>query len=538
MRATLPRPGLPASLLALALAASGCSTAPPAESAIELDLILQGGTIYDGDSDQPRSGDVGIANGRILYVGTAPPGRYRARRTIDASGLIVAPGFIDAHTHADRELFTDDAKKRQNLPFLLQGVTTAVIGNDGFGGYDIAAQTKKLRDNGGVGTNVAMYVGFGPVRQSQLGDTNREPDAAQLAAMQRLVSRGLCEGAIGFSTGLFYPPQNYSKTEEVIALAKVAAQHGGLYDSHIRDESFYNIGLKGSVEEVIRIGWEAGLPVNVSHIKALGIEVQGQSGDIIRRIEAEQAKGLKITADHYPWTASSTRLSAALVPPWAVDGGRAEMLKRFDDPVLQQRLKKDLANSLRLRGGAEAILFSAGSPRWVGQTLSQVAESARLDPVDAAIMVLRDGDVQIASFNQIDSDVNAFMQRPWVMTSSDSSQGHPRAVGSFARKYEQYVVKDKVISLAQFIRSSSALTADTLGLEGRGHLRPGYHADVVAFDPARYAARATYAKPYELSVGVVSVVVNGQLAVDQGRPTGINAGQPLLKAPRAGSCPG
>lgn len=540
MPAVRPRLSLLAVLLTLSGLAqpSACFAQTAAEAPIELDLLLQGGTVYDGDSDQPRSADIGIAGGRIVFIGPAQPGRYRAKRSIDASGMIVAPGFIDAHTHADRELFTDDAKKRQNLPFLLQGVTTTVIGNDGFGGYDIAAQARKLREKGGVGTNVAMYVGFGPIRQSQLGDANRAPDAAQLDAMKRLVHQAMCEGAIGLSTGLFYPPQNFAKTEEVIELAKVAAAHGGLYDSHIRDESFYNIGLKGSIDEVIRIGREAGLPVNVAHIKALGIEVQGQSGDIIRRIEAERAKGLVITADHYPWTASSTRLSAALVPPWAADGGRAEMLKRFDDPALQERLKKDLQNSLRLRGGADAILFSAGSPRWVGQTLAQVAQAAKLDPVDAAIMVLRDGDLLIASFNQIDGDVNAFMQRPWVMTSSDSSQGHPRAVATFARKYEQYVVKDKVISLAQFIRSSSSLTADTLGIKERGHLRPGYHADVVVFDPARYAPRATYTQPYLPSEGVVSVVVNGLLVIDKGQPTGVNAGQTLLRAPRPGMCGG
>lgn len=195
-----------------------------------------------------------------------------------------------------------------------------------------------------------------------------------------------------------------------------------------------------------------------------------------------------------------------------------------------------MQNSLRLRGGPEAILFSAGSRRWVGKTLAQVATDSKLDAVDAAIMVLRDGDLQIASFNQIDSDVNAFMQRPWVMTSSDSTQGHPRAVASFARKYEQYVLKEKVISLAHFIRSSSSLTADTLGIKERGHLRPGYYADVVAFDPARYAPRATYAQPNLGSEGVVTVVVNGQLVIDQGKPTGINAGIPLLRSPRPGLC--
>lgn len=509
--------------------------AQPADAPIELDLLLRGGTVYTGDDDRPVVGDVGIAGDRIVFAGRAMPAQFKAKRTIDATGMVVAPGFIDAHTHADTDLHSNDARKRLNIPFLTQGVTTAVIGNDGFGGWDIAAQAQRLRAVP-VGTNVAMYVGFGPVRTSQLGEANRQPTPEQLEAMGRHVSQAMCEGALGLSTGLFYPPQNFSKTEEVIALAKVAARHGGLYDSHIRDESMYNIGLKGSIDEVIRIGHEAKLPVHVAHIKALGVDVQGQSGDIIERIERERAKGLDITADHYPWTASSTRFSAALIPPWAIDGGRAALLQRFDDAAVQERLRGGMRENLRLRGGPDAILFSAGSTKYVGKTLAQVAKDTNADPVDAAIAVLRDGDLMIASFNQSDDDVRAFMKRPWVMTSSDSSQGHPRAYGTFARKYEQYVVKEHAISLAQFVRSSSSLTADTLGLVQRGHLRPGYYADVVAFDPARFAARATYTQPTLLSEGVRTVLVNGQLAVDQGQPTGVGAGRPLLRTPKAGSC--
>lgn len=505
------------------------------ETPVALDLLLRGGTVYTGDSDTPVVGDVGIAGDRIVFAGKAAPAQFTAKRVIDATGMVVAPGFVDAHTHADADLHSNDPKKRLNIPFITQGVTTAVIGNDGFGGFDIAAQTQKLRA-APVGTNVAMYVGFGPVRMSELGEANRAPTAEQLEAMKKHVSQGMCEGALGLSTGLFYTPQNFSKTEEVIELAKVAARHGGLYDSHIRDESMYNIGLKGSIDEVIRIGHEAKLPVHVAHIKALGVDVQGQSGDIIKRIEKERAGGLDITADHYPWTASSTRFSAALLPPWANEGGRAATLQRFDDASQQERLRKDMRENLRLRGGPETILFSAGSTKYVGKTLADVAKASNADPVDAAIAVLRDGDLMIASFNQSDDDVRAFMKRPWVMTSSDSSLGHPRAYGTFARKYDQYVVKEHTISLAQFIRSSSSLTADTLGLKQRGHLRPGYYADVVVFDPARYVAKATYTQPTLLSEGVSTVLVNGQLAVDGGKPTGVGAGLPLLRTPKAGSC--
>ncbi|MGJ7558896.1 N-acyl-D-amino-acid deacylase family protein [Variovorax sp. RB3P1] len=520
-------------LAVLAALSSSLHAAPDAP--VELDLLLRGGTVYTGDTQAPVVGDVGIVGDRIVFAGQATPAQFSARRIIDATDMVVAPGFIDAHTHADVNLHSEDPKKRLNIPFVTQGVTTAVIGNDGFGGFDIAAQAKRLRATP-VGTNVAMYVGFGPVRIDQLGEANKAPTPAQIEIMKTHVSQAMCEGALGLSTGLFYPPQNFSKTEEVIELAKVAARHGGLYDSHIRDESMYNIGLKGAIDEVIRIGHEAKLPVHVAHIKALGVDVQGQSGEIIRRIERERAGGLEITADEYPWTASSTRFSAALVPLWAVDGGRSAMLNRFDNPADQQRLHADMRENLRMRGGPESILFSAGNLKYVGKTLADVSKASNVDPIDAAIAVLRDGDLMIASFNQSDGDVRAFMKRPWVMTSSDSSPGHPRAYGTFAQKYAQYVVKEHTISMAQFINSSSALTADTLGLVQRGHLRPGYFADVVVFDPARYAAKATYTQPTLLSEGVVVVLVNGQLAVDGGKPTGVGAGVPLLRTPKAGSC--
>jgi N-acyl-D-amino-acid deacylase len=531
MNTSRPPSLLLAAAVAVALTACSTPTAP-----LDVDLLIRGGTIYDGEHAQAQVGDIGIRGERIAFVGNAPAGGVNARRTIEARGLVVAPGFIDVHTHADADLLSPDAQKRLNLGFLTQGVTTVVIGNDGFGTFDIAGQVGKLRERG-IGTNVALYVGFGPVRQNQLGDANRAPDAAQLEAMKQLVSRALCQGALGLSTGLFYPPQNFSKTEEVIELAKVAARHGGLYDSHVRDESSYNIGLKASIEEVIRVGREAELPVNVAHIKALGVDVHGHSADIIRRIEAEQARGLRITADQYPWVASSTRFSAALIPPWAVAGGREAMLKRFDDPAVQQRLRDDIRESLRLRGGAAAILFSAGNPKLVGSTLEQVAAATQRDAVETTIAVLREGDMAIVSFNQSEDDIRAFMKRPWVMTSSDSVVGHPRAVASFSHKYAQYVVKEKVIDLAQFVRSSSALSADTLGLKERGHLRAGHYADVVVFDPARYRARASYTAPGLLSEGVVTVLVNGRVAIDDGKPTGTAAGQPLLRAPKAGSCP-
>lgn len=536
MTSSKPRHRLTVVLGALlgAGALSSCSS-PGGPTAVPpvVDYLIRGAAVYTGDGVEPISGDVGVAGERIVFVGKAPAGTV-ARQTIDAPGMVVAPGFIDAHTHADGDLLSDAADKRMNLPFLTQGVTTAVIGNDGFGGYDIAGQAQRLRTHP-PGTNVAMFVGFGPVRQSQLGNANAAPTAAQLATMKQLVDAAMCQGALGLSTGLYYTPQNFSTTEEVIELAKVAAAHGGLYDSHIRNEQTRQ-GLPAAVAEALRIGRETGIAVHIAHIKALGVDTQGMAGELIRMVEAAQQSGQKVTADQYPWLASSTNLSAAVMPPWANAGGREALLKRFDDATVQERLRKDVTENMRLRNGPEAILVSAGNPKYVGKTLQQIASASGTDAVAAVVQVLREGEVKIANFNQSDADVRAFMTRPWVVTSSDSSAGHPRAVGSFAQKYAEYVVRQKHISIGQFVRSSTALTADLLGIAERGRLKAGHFADIVVFDPARFKARSTYIAPTLLSEGVVLTMVNGKPVVQNDQATGVAAGQVLLRKTREGLC--
>ncbi len=277
--------------------------------------------------------------------------------------------------------------------------------------------------------------------------------------------------------------------------------------------------------------------MHIAHIKALGADTAGMSSEIIDLIEAAQDNGQAVTADQYPWLASSTTLSAALIPPWANEGGANERLKRFDDPTARDRLRADIAENLRRRNGPEAILFVAGNPDRLGKTLAEVAETAQLDAVDATIALLREGDQLIANFNQTDDDVRAFMQRPWVGTSSDSSPGHPRAVGSFAEKYHEYVVAQKVISVGEFVRSSTSATADAFGIPERGRLQTGHFADVVIFDPDRFAATATYTDPTSLSEGVVLTMVNGEAVVENDTPLDIAAGRPLLHTPTAGICP-
>jgi N-acyl-D-aspartate/D-glutamate deacylase len=507
------------------LLAIGAAPPPPA------DLLIRGGTVYTGTA-APFTGDVAISGDRIVAVGRRLPGA--ARRVIDARGMIVAPGFIDPHTHMGEDLASDDPARRLIPAFLMQGVTTAFIGNDGGGDPDVA------RVLGGaaarpVGINYAAYVGFGSVRQQVFGAANRPPSEAELGRMRGLVANAMCQGALGLSTGLFYAPQSFAKTSEVVALAREAARRGGTYDSHLRDESSYTIGLAAAVDEAIRIGREAGLPVNISHIKALGVDVQGQAPAIIARVEAARRSGQAITADQYPWSASGTSLAASLVPLWAQDGGRPKLLERLDDPALAGRLAADITENLRRRGGPAALLITEG--RLSGQTLADIAKRRGEGAVAAAIAVIREGDPAVASFNQIEADIEAFMRRPWVMTGSDASTGHPRTYGSFARKYAKYVDSRTILNLRQFIERSSTLAADTFHLEGRGRLKPGAYADVVVFDPRRYAARATYARPALTASGVRNVLVNGVLAVDNGLLTGKAAGRALPHRPTPGSCP-
>ena len=513
--------------IALLFAAAMLGGASPAE---RVDLIVRGGTVHTG-SDAPFVGDVAISGDRIRAVGRHLP--YPARRVVDARGLVVAPGFIDPHAHIGEQLQADDAQVRSIPAFLMQGVTTAFVGNDGGGSPDVAAVLGSAR-NRPVGINYAAFVGFGGVRSAVIGQADRAPTPDELTRMRQMVAAAMCQGALGLSTGLFYAPQSFAATAEVVALAREAGARGGVYDSHIRDESSYSIGLAAAVDEAIAVGREARLPVNISHVKALGVDVHGQAPAIIERIEAARRAGRQVTADQYPWSASGTSLAAALVPRWAQDGGRDALLRRFDDPGVAERLRTDMAENLRRRGGAQSLLITEGTYR--GRKLAEVARTLGLDPIAAAITVVRAADPSVASFNQTEDDIAAFMRRPWVMTSSDASGGHPRAYGSFARKHADYVRRRKVLSLRDFIERSTALPADTFRLADRGRLRPGAFADVVVFDPDTYAARATYEEPTLLATGVRTVLVNGVPAVENGQLTGAAAGRGLAQTPPAGSC--
>ena len=531
-----------APIISLILASGAYAASESADEADHYDILIRGGEVYTGDTP-PFVGDIAIRGDRIVFVGVKATGK--AARRIEAKGMIVAPGFIDPHTHADAALHSENPVARLVLPFLTQGVTTAFIGVDGGGSPDVARTLGQL--SGGenpqadqsrrdYGINFATYVGLGAVRSAIVGSADRPPVAEEMDRMKGLVAQAMCQGAFGLSTGLFYAPQSFARQEEVIALARVAAAAGGIYDSHLRDESSYSIGLLGAVDEAIAIGREAAIPVHIAHIKALGVDVKGLAPRVIGRIEAAQAGGQKISADQYPWSASGTGLSAALIPRWAQDGGRAAMVMRFSDDQLATRLRSEAEENLRRRGGAESILITAG-PDWaVGKTLAALAGEQGVDPIAAAIALLKVDEISIASFNQDEADIAAFMKRDWVVTGSDASAGHPRYYASFARKYATYVRERKIIDLRTFIASSTIRTARLFGVEGRGELRAGNYADVIVFDPATFAPRADYTHPTLFSTGVKAVLVNGQTAIENGHPTGIAAGRPLPHRAAAGAC--
>ena len=496
-----------------------------AQGSIRADLLIRGGSVIDGTGAPARRADVAITGDRITFVGDARRERIEATRTIDARGLVVAPGFIDPHTHTYGDLQSDRAERRTNAAYLMQGVTTVVTGNDGGGPVDVGAHMTRWEE-GGIGTNAALFVGFGTVRGTVLGMRSNAPDSAQLATMRGMVARGMSEGALGLSTGLYYAPQSYSTTEEVIALAREAATRGGVYDSHLRDESSYTVGLMGAVREALRIGREAELPVHIAHIKALGVDVWGESDSVIALIARAHGEGQVVTADQYPYTASGTSIGAALLPRWAEAGGRDSLRARITNPEYRDRLVADMQNNMRRRGGAKSLLITGGSDRaLVGKTLDDIARARNADPILTALEIVMAGGAGVASFNMNEDDIAQFMRQPWVMTGSDGSDGHPRKYGTYPRKIQQYVMGKKVLTLEQMVQRSSRDVAVALHMGQRGTLAPGWFADVIVMDTARVAERATYEQPELLAEGMQFVIVNGQLAVSDGKLTGARAGR-------------
>ncbi|MDH3734249.1 MAG: D-aminoacylase [Gemmatimonadota bacterium] len=505
---------------------------PPHLVGQQYDFVIRGGTVIDGTGSAGRVTDVGIRGNRVITVGDL--GTAEATRVIDAAGLHVVPGFIDTHSHATWGLVRDDLRTAHAL--LAQGVTTILANPDGGGPADMAAQREQLTSPG-VGVNVAQFVPHGAVRREVLGMQAREATPEELERMRVIVRQGMDEGAFGLSSGLYYSPGSYAPTGEVVELAKVAAEYGGAYQSHIRDESDYNIGVIGAVDEVIEIARAAGVPGVITHIKALGPRVWGSSAEIVEHIESAREEGLEIYADQYPYEASGTSIVGALVPRWALAGGDESFAARLGDRDERARLVTDMWDNLDRRGGAERLVFQGGENG--GKSLADVAAARGADPIETAIALLEEGGpTGLTSFNMEDEDIHHFMEQPWMMTSSDGilnaldeGHPHPRDFGAFPRKIRKYVVEDEIISLERAVYSMSGLPASVFKLPGRGVLATNAFADVVVFDLEEFRDLATYDDPNHLSEGVQYAFVNGVLAVDDGRFTDALAGE-VLRKPR------
>jgi len=497
-----------------------------------VDVLVKGGKVYDGSGGPARVADVGLRGDRIVFIGDAAKANVKAGKVIDARGLIVAPGFIDPHTHSMEGVDRFNDERRKNIPALMQGVTTVTDGPDGRGPYEVAriqGETEKK----GLGTNTFALVGFGTVREKVMGRSSAAATPAQVDSMRKLIDQGMREGAFGVGGGLFYAPQSYATTEEVIAVVSAAKPYGGIYDSHHRDESSYTIGLMNSVREAIRIGRESGLTTNIGHVKALGVDVWGYADSVLRLMREERATGHMVVADQYPWTASGTGLSAALLPRWAQAGGNDSLQARIADPATKAKILAAMRENLRRRGGDSTLLLINGGPNakpYIGKYLKQVAADQGMPPSETALELIRQGiDMGVASFNMTEADIETFMKDPFVMTSSDGSGGHPRLYGTYPRKIRRYVLDKPVITMQRMVQASSAQVADVYGIKERGWLKPGFYADVIVFDPKTVREEATYVEPTKLSVGMRWVFVNGTAAVAEGEPTGAMAGRGLRK---------
>jgi len=513
--------------------------------AAQYDILIKSGLVYDGSLAPARKADIGVKDGIIVSIGSL---ESEARRTVDANDLIVAPGFIDIHTHATfsaAQISPDEAadirsleERRAAKNYLFQGVTTVVSGNCGDGPYDVGRAFQDVRNNG-AGVNLMLLVGHATIREAVMGMANASPTKAQLAQMKRLLRQGMEAGAVGMSTGLYYAPGNYAKAREVIELAKVVSEYGGIYATHMRDEG---VGLLEAIEEAIEIGRQADVPVQISHLKVFGRHAGGVPKQATDLIEAARRQGVVVFADQYPYLAGSTTLAPLVLKPWVRADGPQMMIRRLNDPLLAPSIRADAAGLIHQLGGSEAfvVAYFKERPDWQGKNLLQVSRIMNTNPTDAALQILHIGNPQMVVFAMTEEDLRHFMSKPYVMTASDSWNPpygaglyHPRNYGTFPRKIKHYVLDEGVINMQSAIRAATSLPAQMLRLDNRGRIKENFVADIVVFDPDRISDPATYEKPHQYCRGVEYVIIDGTLAIDAGRYTGAVAGRPLrLRPPR------
>lgn len=538
-----PRPVvLPVTLAAVAalvvLGAGTCARPAPPDLTGPWDLLITGGRIVDGTGAPGYLGDVALRGDRIVRVARGRLPRARAARVIDATGHVVAPGFIDAHAHLEPLLQMPASESH-----VRQGVTTALGNPDGGGFYPIGDQLRRIA-SAPLGMNVGFFVGHNTVRQRVMGLADREPVADELERMRGMVATGMGEGAFGLSTGLFYLPGTFARLDEVVALSAVAADSGGIYTSHLRNEG---LGLFSGVGEAIAIGRRAGLPVVLTHHKAAGTAMWGASRVTLAMVDSARADGIDVMADQYPYTATSTGLGV-LVPAWAREGGDSAFARRTRDPALRDSIRAGVVwNILNDRGGGDLrrVQFSrvAWMPELEGRTLHDWATDRGLAPTPehgADLVIegeLRGGASMI--YHVLDEgDVERIMAYPWTMIGSDGrlsrpgeGHPHPRAYGTFPRVLGRYVRERGVLTLEDAVRKMTGLPAWRVGLTDRGRLAEGLRADVVVFDPRTVLDRATFESPHQYPDGIPYVIVNGVVVVDGGRFTDARPGRVLRRPP-------
>jgi N-acyl-D-amino-acid deacylase len=542
-------------------AASGQENSPA-----QFDLVIRNGHILDGTGSPWYSGDVGIRDGRIAAIGNLADAA--AKRTIDAQGRVVAPGFIDMLGQSEDSILVDPRVPSK----IYQGITTEVTGEGSsiapqndmtlqgdmemYHHYGIEPDWKTFAEyftrleKQGIGINLASYVGATQIRRVVIGDADRKPTSAELEQMKALVRQAMEEGARGVSTSLEYAPAPYASTEELIALAAESAKYGGIYAAHMRNESE---GIMTALDETARIAREAKTPVEIWHLKVAGKAMWGKMPDVVAFIEKARASGLDISADTYAYTAWNNSLSA-FIPPWAHDGGDAKLIERMKDPETRARIHKDMKTPtkswdnewLEIPGPESILISSVLNPvlrPLQGKRISEIAKMWGKDPIDTIceILIQDHAATSVSVFGMQESDVELALKQPWVSADNDSGgtspegilgqdKPHPRAYGTFPRILSKYVREEKLLTLPDAIRKFTALPAQRMRFTDRGVLKKGMWADVVIFDPAKVHDVATYENPNQFSVGMDFVLVNGELVIDGGKMTGARPGK-VLRGP-------
>jgi N-acyl-D-amino-acid deacylase len=517
----------------------------------QFDLIVRNGNVVDGSGELWFPGDVAVKGDEIVKVGRLEEDEMTAKRIIEARGLTVAPGFVDIHSHSDYTLLVDGTAQSK----IRQGVTTEVLGEAHSAGpvqgkakldlsqYGLQADWKTLGEyfarlqNSGVSVNVASYVGATQVRSCVLGDERRAPTPEETEQMKGLVAAAMQDGAMGLSSSLIVPPDTYLDTRQLIDLASAVKPYGGIYSTHMRTEG---VGILDAVREAITIGEQAQIPVDIIHLKIADKRLWGKMKDVCDLISQAQAKGLRVAANQYPYIAGQNNLDA-LIPPWAMEGGRARMVERMNDPALRTRMERDILKGvpgwfdhyIAMKGWESCVVASVKSEKnkvHEGKSIAVIAESLNKKPADVVFDLLKDegGSVPAIYFLMSEDDVRTAMQVPWVSIGSDGTavrpdgvlgrgKPHPRWYGTFPRVLGRYVREEKVLALEEAVKKMTLLNAQKLGLENRGLLKAGYKADITIFSADRVIDKATFENPHQYPEGIEYVIVNGTIVLDQGK---------------------